>query len=410
MPSLLRTITLLSCLFVAVGQVRAQEPPNVEEVVLADPEEHLLGDLGRGELEEEGIRIELFALNDFWGNVAGGNSRGGGALGNANLIVTLDTEKMGAWDDGTFVFWALEVYGRRPSQAVGDFQFTDSIDAPTSFEAYEAYYEHSFMDDSIHVLGGIHDFTLEFAVLDYAYTFINSSFITPPTITAYPLSFYPTTGLGSRMTAQLTDELYTMVGLYDGKPANYSNYSAQELTISKGGGIYSISEVGWLQDAKDRLHTKIALGGWYNSGTFTDSTAQEKTGNYGTYLLAEQQLWREEEGDTQGLGIFLQVGQARNDRNTCPWYIGTGLAYKGLFEGRDEDVAGIGVADAHFSQSFKEYYETDESSERAWELNYRAKITSAIALTPDIQYVMNPYANPDLQDALVLYLRTEVAL
>ena len=412
MHSLLRAIFLLSCVFVVADDLLAQpqDSPNVEEVVLADPEEHLLPDLGRSKLEEEGIKVEAFAINDFWANVAGGKSKGGGVLGNMNLILTLDTEKMGAWDDGAFVFWAIGIYGRRPSQVVGDFQFTDSLDAPTAFEAYEAYYEHSFMDDSIKVLAGIHDYSLEFAVLDYPYTLLNSSFITPPTITQYPFSFYPTTGLGSRVSAHLTDNVYSMVGIYDGKPGDYNHYRSQELTITKAGGIYTVGEVGWLEDAKDRLHTKIALGGWYTSGTFTDFAGQEKTGNYGTYLLAERQLWREVEGDTQGLGAFFQLGQARNDRNISPWYVGAGLAYQGLLEGRDEDVAVLGLADAHFSRGFKEYSDTDESSERTWELNYRAKITPAIAITPDIQYVINPSANPELQNAVVLYLRTEVAL
>jgi len=410
MHRLLRTIALVPCLLLVAAKAYAQEPPNVEQVVMAHPEDHLLGDLGRGQLEEEGVRIEGFVSNDFWSNVAGGKSRGGGVIGNANLIVSLDTEKMGLWNDGDFVFWALGIYGRRPSDLVGDFQYTDSIDAPETFEVYEAYYEHSFHDDSIQVLAGIHDFSLEFAVLDYAYTFIGSSFITPPTITQYPFSFYPTTGLGSRIVVQVSEKLYSMVGAYDGKPGDIDNYRSEQLTISKGGGIFTVGEVGWLEDAKDRLHFKLAVGAWYTSGTFTDPTGEEEIGNYGTYLLGQHQLWRENESDMQGLGAFIQVGQARNDRNTCNWYTGAGLVYKGPFDGRDEDVVGLGLADAQFSRDFKEYYETDEEGERVWELHYRARLTSAITVTPDVQYVMNPNANPDLQDAVVLFLRTEVAL
>ena len=410
MHRLLYAIALLTCLVAAAPRGHAQVPPNVEQVVMAHPEEHLLGDLGRGKLEEEGVRIEGFVVNDFWSNVAGGQSRGGGVIGNANLIVSLDTEKMGLWNDGAFVLWGLGVYGRRPSEVVGDFQYTDSIDAPDTVEAYEAYYEHSFHDDSIQLLAGIHDFSVEFAVLDYAYTFIGSSFITPPTITQYPFSFYPTTGLGSRLVVQVTDKLYSMIGAYDGKPGDMDNYRSEQLSISKGGGIYTIGGVGWLEDAEDSLHAKIAVGSWYTSGTFTDSTGEERTGNYGTYLIAQHQLWRENETDTQGLGAFVQVGQARNDRNPCSWYTGAGVVYKGLIEGRDEDVIGLGLADTQFSRDFKEYYNTDDAGERVWELNYRTRLTSAITVTPDVQYVMNPNANPELQDAVVLYLRTEVAL
>ena len=402
--------SLVGCCLVGLAPLHAQEPPNVEEVVLADPEEHLLGDLGRGKLEAEGVRIEAFAMNDFWANVAGGLSKGGGVMGNMNLILSLDTGKMGLWEDGAFVFWGIGVYGRRPSEVVGDFQFTDSIDAPDSVEFYEGYYEHSFLDGSIDVLAGIHDFSLEFAILDYAYTLINSSFITPPTITQYPVSFYPTTGLGTRASLKISDEIYGLIGAYDGEPANFDDDRKRTWEISKRGGIYSIAEIGWLEDEKEKPHTKVALGAWFNSGTFTDSIGQEHTGNYGTYLLAERQLWQELEGQAQGLGMFLQVSQARNDRNTCPWYYGTGFSYTGLFPGRDEDVAAIGLADAFFSSNFKNYYDTDDASERVWEINYRMRVLSSTTITPDVQYVMNPYANPDIEDALIFYLRTEVAL
>lgn len=393
-----------------MSPLKAQEPPNVEEVVLADPEEHLLGDLGRGKLEEEGVRIELFAMHDFWANVSGGLSRGGGVMGNMNLIVSLDTAKMGWWEDGAFVFWGIGVYGRRPSQVVGDFEYTSSIDAPDSVEMYEGYYEHSFLDGSLDIVAGIHDFSLEFAVLDYPYTLLNSSFITPPTITQYPLSFYPTTGLGTRASVKFTDKVYGLFGAYDGEPASFDNYRGRTWSISKQGGIYSIGEIGWIEDDEKKPHTKVSLGAWYNSGTFTDSVGQEHTGNYGTYLLAERQLWQEIEGTKQGLGMFLQVGQARNDRNTCPWYGGAGFSYTGLIPGRDEDVAAIGRADAFFSSDFKEFNNTDDASERVWEINYRMRVLPSTTITPDVQYIINPYANPDTPNALILYLRTEVAL
>ena len=263
-----------------------------------------------------------------------------------NLILSLDTAKMGWWEDGAFVFWGIGVYGRRASQVVGDFQYTSSIDAPDSVELYEAYYEHSFMEGSVDVLAGIHDFSLEFAVLDYAYTLINSSFVTPPTITQYPLSFYPTTGLGTRASVKFTDKVYGLFGAYDGEPVNFNDYRERTWSLSKREGIYSIAEIGWAEDDKTKPHTKVGLGAWYNSGAFTDATGQDYTGTYGTYLLAEHQLWQEIDGPEQGLGMFVQVSQARNDRNTCPWYYGAGFSHTGVFPGRDQDVAAMGVADA----------------------------------------------------------------
>jgi porin len=390
----------------------AQEPPNVEEVVLANPEEHLLGDLGRGELEKNGIRFEAFNMSDFWANAAGGHNRGGGVIGNMNLILTLDTEKMKLWDNGAFVFWGIGIYGRQSALAVGDYQYSSSIDAPDDVDPYEMYYEHTFLDGALDVLAGIHDYTLEFAVLDYAYTLVNSSFATPSTITQMPYSFYPYTGPGTRAFAKMTDELYLLVGAYDGDTANYTNPRHQTWAISKQGGIYSITELGWdVEGEAKRYHTKVALGGWYNSGTTVDYYGDDATGNYGSYLLGEQELWREHQDDPeQGLGVFAQLGQADNEVNINPWYVGAGLRYEGLIPGRDEDVAAFGYAHAQMSSRYCDYVGTTERSERVWELNYRARVSKSITLTPDVQYVINPFVNPDLSNALVFYLRTEVAL
>lgn len=414
-PSMLsryKVLLLLACLVCGVGNLSAQEPPNVEEVILANPEEHLLGDLGRGELEKAGIRFEAFNVSDFWANTKGGHNRGGGVIGNMNLILTLDTEKMKLWNNGAFVFWGIGIYGRQSSLAVGDYQYSSSIDAPDSVDPYEMYYQHTFLDDSLEVLAGIHDFTLEFAVLDYAYTLLNSSFATPSTITQMPYSFYPYTGPGTRAFAKLTEELYLLVGAYDGDTANFTNPRHQTWAISKQGGIYSIGELGLdVEGAAKRYHTKVALGGWYNSGTTVDYYGDDSSGNFGTYLLGEQELWREHSDDPeQGLGFFTQVGQADGQVNINPWYFGAGVRYEGLIAGRDQDVAAFGYAHAQMSSRYREYVGATADSERVWELNYRAQLTKSITLTPDVQYVMNPYVNPELSDALIFYLRTEVAL
>jgi porin len=411
MPTAYRVLLLITSCLGWIGGVSAQEPPNVEEVVLANPEEHLLGDLGRGHLEANGVRIEAFNMSDFWANAQGGHNRGGGVIGNLNLIVALDTEKMGLWDHGNFVFWGIGIYGRQSALAVGDYQYTSSIDAPDNVDPYEMYYEHTFFDGSLDVLAGIHDFTLEFAVLGYAYTLINSSFTTPSTITQMPYSFYPFTGPGTRAFAHLPENIYLLIGAYDGDTANFTNPRHQTWAITKQGGVYSITELGWIQDDPSRYHTKVALGGWYNSGTLVDSYGEDATGNYGTYFIAEQEVWRELQDDPeQGLGLFAQVGQADNDVNINPWYFGGGLHYKGLISKRDEDVLALGYARAQMSGRYQEYVGTTEQSEQVWEASYRARVTKSMTLTPDVQYVVDPYINPELPNALVFYLRAEVAL
>lgn len=388
----------------------AQEQPVFQGLEQAGEEAPLLGDLGRRELRDDGYTIEALAINDFWGNARGGNYRGVGVMGNFNLILTVDTAKAGWWEDGELVLYGIGVYGRRPSLAVGDYQYTDNIDAFDTVEPYEAYYKHTFLDGAADVLAGIHDFSIEFCILDYGFAFINSSFFTPSTVTQNAYSFYPFTGLGSRVRADVAENVYVMAGVYDGKPGDFRNPRAARLGISKQEGIYSISEIGWLESDDSKPHLKIAVGAWHNSGDFQDLQGVSRSSNYGTYFLAERLLVQEADGSQQGLGAFFQVGQAQADRNFNPWYFGGGLHYQGLFEGRDDDVLGFGYAHAETSSDLRGQNPALERSERTFEVLYRAPILKGVTVTPDIQYVVNPFMNPDLANSLIFYFRTEVAL
>lgn len=375
------------------------------------PTDYLLTPLGRDWLQEQGVDLRLLAVNDWWANVRGGNYRGVGSMGNLNVILTVDTQKAGWWENGSFTLYGIWIYGQRPSLAVGDFQFTSSIDAPDpQLEPYEAFYEHTFLDGRLRWLAGIHDFTLDFGILDYGFTFINSSFYTPSTITQVPYSFYPNTSFGTRAVYEVTERTYAMLGFYDGQPATNQDVDRIDLAVNSQNGLYSIFEYGFKGNTSDGHYTKLAFGVWQCTGEFTDIAGQKEHSNFGTYLLGERELWKEVEGTTQGLGAFFQVGQAQQDRMVNPWYFGGGVRYKGLIPDRDEDVIGFGLAMATFGATAREAYPGTESSERTFELSYRAPINGWLTLTPDAQFVVDPSGNPDLENDLILYVRSEINL
>ena len=85
------------------------------------------------------------------------------------------------------------------------------------------------------------------------------------------------------------------------------------------------------------------------------------------------------------------------------------MQYEGLFEGRDTDALGIGMAHGTFSdhanandgQPFTEHHEM------AWELYYRAELTPWLGVTPSVQYIKNPGGIDENRDAVVLGLRVQ---
>jgi porin len=392
-----------SFLFVAAF-AQAQDNETAEESAT------LLPDWGRTALAEKGYKMDFLAVNDYWANVSGGVERTDNVIGNLFLTFEVDTEKAGFWDGGKFLFAGIGVYGRGPFRAVGDYQFTDSIDAPGTFEVWQLYYSQDFADGDFNLLAGIHDFSMEFSVLSYGWSFINSSFWTPPTITQNTLSFYPFTGLGIRGRGQVTDELYVLGGMYDGTPSNPARQRELDWGLSRDDGLFAIAEVGYETAEGAPSHTKIALGAWHSSARYEDITGETRTSNYGSYVLAQQDLTRECDDCDQGLAVFGQIGQANTQTNLNSWYFGAGLRYKGLLPNRDDDVVGVGWAMAQTGGKAREVDPSVLRNEQAFEVSYRAQITPYFWLTPDVQYVRNPGPTEGRSDAVVLFMRTELAL
>jgi carbohydrate-selective porin OprB len=68
---------------------------------------------------------------------------------------------------------------------------------------------------------------------------------------------------------------------------------------------------------------------------------------------------------------------------------------------RDEDVVGVGVAWARLNRG-------GTKQETAIEVFYKAQVTRAVSIQPDIQYVVRP--SGIYRDALAVGLRFEVGL
>lgn len=361
--------------------------------------------------ESSGVTVYTLLMHDAFVNTTGGNDRGGGLLGNFYLSLDLNTEKLGMWDGGNVHLEGVGIYGRSPAKVVGDYQYTSSIDAPDTIDPYQLYYEHTFFDDRLSWLVGVHDYSLDFGVVDYGWDFIHSAFWTPSTMTQLWWSFYPTTGLGSRAKLKLSESGYLMAGVYDGLPSSQENNRKIDWGLSKADGAHTLVELGIDEASEGARPYKLALGGWYNSGEFDGADGTVMRANSGSHLIGQTMLYGEDEGYERGLGGFLQLGQAAITRNFNTWYFGAGLRYKGLLSSRPEDVLGVAWGRAEIGSRYRESNPgAADSYESNVEVTYRAGVLPWLVLQPAVQVVRNPGADPGLDDAVVLYLRSEVLL
>jgi len=370
--------------------------------------------------EDSGLSLELVYTGDMVTNHRGGLKRGTTYLGNIDLTATLDTEKAGLWERGTFFVYILNNHGGTPTKThIGDLQTVSNIETEEATRFYELWYEHLFdWHGTLSFLIGQHDMNSEFNVTEYGGLFINSSFGIQPDISANaPVSIFSVAAPALRLKWETNGPLYLMAAIYDGDPgAPGKNKSGLRWRISSDEGAMTIYEIGYRRGESEKsqnLHGTYKLGLWYHTDEFDDIAAtdtngnpKEHEGNYGLYFVADQMLIPAE--DDRGLGVFLQMGMAPDDRNQVDFYIGGGLHYHGLIPGRHRDTIGLGIAHASISDKLRRNAAMDKY-ETTVELTYRAQITPWLVLQPDLQIIFNPGAAQGTKNAIVSLLRFEAS-
>jgi porin len=365
----------------------------------------------RQAFEEAGLTVSALLTTDIVTNMTGGRRRGTVVLSNGDLKLTLETEKIRWWPGGTLLLYLLGDVGGNPSAWVGDLQRTSNIEAPDTVKLFEAWYEHYFVPETFSLLVGLHNYSADFYVLEYATPLLNSSFGIGPEVAQTNPSIFPTTALGARARYLPLPRVYILAGVYDGVPGNPENPHGTQIILRQDDGLFYGIELGTtsLADHRAARHYKLAIGAWYHHTTLEDFSGRRRSHNSGLYALGEMAVWREQD-PAQGLGVFMQVGTAACDRNPIAYYLGAGLMYTGLVPRRERDVLGLAVAHARTSMAFRRAQADSASGETALEVTYQAEVGSGVQVQPDLQYVLHPGALLTVEHALVLTLRVKVAL
>jgi porin len=362
----------------------------------------------------KGLSFEAVLTLEYIANVSGGISQDTALLGNFDLAVELDTAEAGLWDGGTFLVYGLGNFngGTLPTEIIGDIQATSNIEAPETFKLYEAWYNHSFLDDRLAILVGLHDYNSEFDVMEYAGVFPNSSFGIAPQISQVGPSIFPTTALALRIAAKPTDGSYVLAAVYDGVPGDPDDDTSSAIQFNDGDGVFTGVEAGLRAPDEAARYYKVAIGGWYLTAEAEDFTGAVQDNRGGLYLMAEAQVYQEAADDGQGLGLFAQYGNTFENFNEIDYSLIGGANYTGLIPGRDEDVIALGVTSAFLCDEFRalEGNEGLARAETVIELVYEAAISDRITIRPDMQYIINPLSEPGIDDALQLGLRVEIGL
>lgn len=390
----------------------------------------------RSTLSDHGVDIFAGYTAEVWGNTSGGVKRGTVYTGLLDFGAEVDLEKAVGWTGASVSTTWLWLSGRDASEDLaGNFLTISNIAGFNTLRMLELWFQQNLWDDKVSVRVGQLTADSEFVISDYAGLFLNGTFGWPAfTYMNVPEGGpgYPMGTLGARLAIHPVDWFTFQSAAFQG------NVFAQD--VNRHGFRYRLNAATgytFLSEAQFRWNQRedeagpggqFKVGAWAQTGRSADALAgATASGNFGFYGIIDQMLFREPspeapppsskggkdfkapvqwEKSDQGLGWFGRVAFTKPDRNFLNFYFDTGLTYKGLIPGRDDDTIGIALAYAQLSNGARSSV-ADEGlapagAEMVVEFTYQAQITPWLSLQPDVQYIIQPGGSTSYGNAFII--------
>ena len=211
-------------------------------------------------------------------------------------------------------------------------------------------------------------------------SFQNLSFIIDPTIPA------PNQGLGAAFGAMATQNIYVIGGLAD------ANGDATELgfdTFFNDREYFYHAEIGWTS-SKDRIYLdNIHVTGWY-ADEREDAMVEDGWGLTFSAAWFFNDTWMP----------FLRAGYSDGGGALLEKSVSAGIGY---YFNESKDLIGLGV-------NWGQPPDRNLNDQYTAEIYYRFQLTQNLAITPDVQLVINPALNPDESTIWIFGLRARLAL
>ena len=364
---------------------------------------------------DQGIDLFFDYTGEVMSNVSGGDHTGSGYNGLASFGIDVDLGQAIGWQGLTLRLSGMDLHGSGIGSRVGDMLGVSNIEGYGSVRLYESWMEKSFAGESLSLRVGLLLADEEFSTIDTAGLFLNSTFgwpefISMNTVNTGPAFYIPAAGL--RLLWEPSEAWYGQVGIYDGDTFDSSdgdntvNRHGLHWELGNGQGTFGMAELGYHHNqAEDAggLPGTYKLGGWWHSGEFQDLRGgASHDGIQGVYASGEQRVYREY-GD-QGLSLFVRAGFAPEDRSEVDYSFQVGASYVGLIPGRDIDTAALGLSYAHISGDLP-----GRTAETVVEAAYEFVMSDDFIIQPSVQWIGDPGATGELDDAVVLGLRVNLS-
>ena len=326
-----------------------------------------------------------------WGNASGGLRRGTAydGLTTAYLCIDLAAASKGRWEGAHLFASGDQIHGIGPTpQLIGALQLVSNIEATPSTKLYDLWFEQQLFAGSFSLRLGQEGANDEFMITQYGGLFLNSSFGFP----ALPALDLPSGGPNYPLATPFvraqfapSGEVTLLGAIYNGDPAppgagdpqlrdrHGTAFRLNDHTLSFAELQYSPAVL-----ASFGQPGTYKLGMWIATGPFADPLLDTQrvplaspasngqpllhATDRAIYAVIDQMIWKKANSAAQGLGFFVQIMHAPDDRNLSDMFVEGGLNWKGIIPGRSHDAAGlavtyagIGAAAQHFSDDLVFY-------------------------------------------------------
>lgn len=344
-------------------------------------------------------------IGEDWHNTRGGLARGSRYVDMLVLTAGADTGAAFGHPGGT-IFTSVFIHHNSAADLAGETQTVSNIDFDDGQQVFEAWYEQALGDAGSSLKLGLYDLNSEFDHIDAAGLFINSNFGIGVDFSQSGVngpSVAPLSALALRGIWQPHPEWQLLGAVLDAVPGEAGGSNRHNrIELDAREGALLVAEVVHAREGGARL----GAGAWHYSKRFGHLLpAGTAARSQGAYAHAETPLGA---GGAHAWTGFARVGYATPEVNPVQYGAEAGVVMAGPLWHADDQL-GLAVATARNGRPWRDAQAlagaATDSAETFVELTWQTRLAPWLSLQPDLQYFINPGADPARRNALLAGLR-----
>ena len=428
MDLIVGTITLLLISFACTEEPRAQQSaaaapmgesrkPETEATLFPVPDftgdiwtrAKLTGDwFGlRTKMGNNGVQLDVDNVHTFQSVSGGGLDSTSRYLGNAEIVLKLDSQKMGLWPGGFLLVRGEAPFGTGVNLATGALLPVNTrpiLSSPANDEMVLSHVVFTqFLSEKFAVALGKLDTSggdaNEFAHGRGDEKFMNLAFsLNPVALRTVPYStlgvalvFLPTKDLIMSFSAIDTEGVTTRTG-FDTLFKDGTTLASEARLTVKPYGLTGHQLISFLWSNKDfttlSQDPRTLIG-----NVLLGTTPKKESGSWGFMYNFDQYFYQDKQDPTQGFGIFGRFGISDGKANPIHQFYSFGFGGRGMIPTREQDRYGVGYYYLKVSGELRDTFpplllkRVGLDHEQGVELFYNIAVTPWLHLTPDMQFV-----------------------